>query len=289
MVQKKAWHVPQSTCREERNQIRNVQIRNLAVLDLSGHHSLFSIHMLFLQVFRAFIHGLFTQRERRIHRITLIFISKFTGECHIQIFTPIKRIVTTGTKFGPMSPQGCEDVCPSYPRNPTMRHNFRVIRAKSGKTKEHKLKNSGIWISSGGVGVFHVKGWGPKSLICPSKPMASQTIGWDILRFLPGYAGGAQTISAETNACVLLLAPIRNPELDSSRRKLSTEAQKQSQPSWLFGEVLTDFEASVSYNTNFCSCMYRFVAGTSIFSVLGGCRGSQASRDRGDFWLWTKL
>ena len=40
---------------------------------LSGHHSLFSVHMLFPQVFLAFIHGLFRQRERQIHRIALMF------------------------------------------------------------------------------------------------------------------------------------------------------------------------------------------------------------------------
>ena len=27
-----------------------------------------------------------------------------------------------------------------------------------------------LWIFSGGVGLFHVKGWGPKSSVCPSKP-----------------------------------------------------------------------------------------------------------------------
>ena len=27
-----------------------------------------------------------------------------------------------------------------------------------------------VWIFSGGVGVFHTKGWGPKSSVCPSKP-----------------------------------------------------------------------------------------------------------------------
>ena len=35
--------------------------------------------------------------------------------------------------------------------------------------KEHKPKLL-VWISSGGVGVFHVNAWGPKSSVCPSKP-----------------------------------------------------------------------------------------------------------------------
>ena len=41
--------------------------------NLSGHHSLFSVHTLFPQVFGAFIHGFFLQRERQIHTITLVF------------------------------------------------------------------------------------------------------------------------------------------------------------------------------------------------------------------------
>ena len=63
----------------------------------------FSVHMLFPQVFQAFIHGFFLQQERRIHTITLMHysLSKFTGEWFanhsnpIHICTPITRIVTT--------------------------------------------------------------------------------------------------------------------------------------------------------------------------------------------------
>ena len=32
-------------------------------------------------------------------------------------------------------------------------------------------------IFSGGVGAFHVKGWGPKSSVCPSKPRESNFFG----------------------------------------------------------------------------------------------------------------
>ena len=38
-------------------------------------------------------------------------------------------------------------------------------------------------IFSGGVGVFHMKGWGPKSSVCPSKPGKSNFFGGDI----PGF------------------------------------------------------------------------------------------------------
>ena len=36
--------------------------------------------------------------------------------------------------------------------------------------KKSTNPNFSVRILSGGVGVFHVKGWGPKSSICPSKP-----------------------------------------------------------------------------------------------------------------------
>ena len=34
-----------------------------------------------------------------------------------------------------------------------------------------------VRISSGGVGVFHVNGWGPKSSVCPSKPRKTKLLG----------------------------------------------------------------------------------------------------------------
>ena len=34
-----------------------------------------------------------------------------------------------------------------------------------------------VRISSGGVGVFYVKGWGPKSSVCPSKPRETKLLG----------------------------------------------------------------------------------------------------------------
>ena len=44
-----------------------------------------------------------------------------------------------------------------------------------------------VWMSSSGVGVFHLKGWGPKSSVCPSKPRETKLFGeisrdfcWDI-------------------------------------------------------------------------------------------------------------
>ena len=49
-------------------------------------------------------------------------------------------------------------------------------------------------ISLGGVGVFQVKGWGPKSSVCASKPRDTKLSWWDIPGFLPGYPGGARKV-----------------------------------------------------------------------------------------------
>ena len=40
-----------------------------------------------------------------------------------------------------------------------------------------------VRICSGGVGVFHVKGWGPKSSVCPSKPGKPNLFWRDIPEF----------------------------------------------------------------------------------------------------------
>ena len=46
--------------------------------------------------------------------------------------------------------------------------------------KKSTNPNFRVWIFSGGVGVFHVKGWGPKSSIRPSKPREIKLFGRDI-------------------------------------------------------------------------------------------------------------
>ena len=58
----------------------------------------------------------------------------------------------------------------------------------SGKKKEPKPKLL-VRIPSGGVGVFHVKGWGPKSSVCPSNPSETKIFGRmsrDFCRDIPG-------------------------------------------------------------------------------------------------------
>ena len=55
--------------------------------------------------------------------------------------------------------------------------------------KRNPNPNCLVRISSGGVGVFHVKGWGPKSSVCPSKPRETKLFGGtsrDFARDIPG-------------------------------------------------------------------------------------------------------
>ena len=49
--------------------------------------------------------------------------------------------------------------------------------AKIQARKKNPNLNFWVRIFSGGVGVFHVKGWGPKSSVCPSKPRESNFFG----------------------------------------------------------------------------------------------------------------
>ena len=46
--------------------------------------------------------------------------------------------------------------------------------------KRNPNPNFGVRISSGGVGVFHVKGWGPRSSVCPFEAQGNQTFWRDI-------------------------------------------------------------------------------------------------------------
>ena len=57
-----------------------------------------------------------------------------------------------------------------------------------GQTRKRSTNpNFLVWISSGGVGVFHVNGWGPKSSVCLSKPREPKLLGRISRAFLPGY------------------------------------------------------------------------------------------------------
>ena len=60
---------------------------------------------------------------------------------------------------------------------------------KETSHKEKGTQTSGLRIFLGGVGVFHVKGWGPKSSVCPSKPRETKLFG-GISRHFAGISGG---------------------------------------------------------------------------------------------------
>ena len=78
-----------------------------------------------------------------------------------------------------------------------------VTGLNSGKQKNPN-PNFLVWISSaGGVGVFHVKGWGPKSSVCPSR-IPHFLAGYPGI--LPGYPGGARKVWEKK--CVQFSSPI---------------------------------------------------------------------------------
>ena len=75
----------------------------------------------------------------------------------------------------------------------------------SVKKKEPKPKLL-VRISSGGVGIFHVKGWGPKSWVCPSKLRKAKLFG-GISRDFAGYPGGPKNV--EKKKFVLNFRPLK--------------------------------------------------------------------------------
>ena len=107
----------------------------------SGHHSLFSVHVLFPQGFFG-VHSrvLFTTRTLNSHNHSYVHYSlpKFTGEWftnrtnHIQIFTPITRIVATKVGF-------------------KSKHNFFLRRFLRGKYGQKMPKSPNIFWWGGGL------------------------------------------------------------------------------------------------------------------------------------------
>ena len=71
-----------------------------------------------------------------------------------------------------------------------LKQNFEIfskICPEIQARKRNPNPNFLVRIFSGGVGVFHMKGWGPKSSVCPSKPRETKLLGgisrgycWDI-------------------------------------------------------------------------------------------------------------
>ena len=72
--------------------------------------------------------------------------------------------------------------------------------------KKSTNPNFWVWISSGGVGVFDVKGWGPKSSACPSKPRELRLFGGMSRDFCWGIPEGARKVWEE-KVCVQFSFP----------------------------------------------------------------------------------
>ena len=66
--------------------------------------------------------------------------------------------------------------------------------------KRNPNPNFWVRISSGGVGVFHVNGWGPKTSVCPSKSRETKLFG-GVPRDFAGVSRGC-TKSLRKNVCV---------------------------------------------------------------------------------------
>ena len=76
---------------------------------------------------------------------------------------------------------------------------YHSCQSISQARKRSTNPNFWIRISSVGMGVFHVKGWGPKRSVCPLKPREKKPFLWEIPRDVAG--GGGQRV------CVQNLAP----------------------------------------------------------------------------------
>ena len=87
---------------------------------------------------------------------------------------PVSYFEVTVSFFGlHRAPAGCPDC--------------QKVDVQARKTNPNL--NFGTRTFSGGVGVFHTKGWGPKSSVCPSKPGKSNFFG-GISRDFAGISRG---------------------------------------------------------------------------------------------------
>ena len=109
---------------------------------------------------------------------------------------------------------------------PKVRTNKNQGAAKGQARRRNPTPNFLVPISSRGVGVFHVKGWGPKTSVCPSKKGKPN--------LLAGYPGVCRDIPGvpqklEKQVCIKFLAPkiakrraaigIQNPKPRNSLNK----------------------------------------------------------------------
>ena len=112
----------------------------------------------------------------------------------------------------------------------------------SGEKKEPKPELF-VRISSVGVGVFHVKGWGPKNPVCPSKPRETKLFGGISPGILPGYPGGCPKSFRQKidTICVQrkLFLPVcgNQPEDITQKRVHTDQLTARDRGHWFFFSV----------------------------------------------------
>ena len=79
------------------------------------------------------------------------------------------------------------------------------VTPKYHERKRNPNQNFRGRISSGRVGVFHLKGWRPKGSVCPSKPRENKLFGRDIPGILPGYPGGCPQSLRRKSLCSIFV------------------------------------------------------------------------------------
>ena len=96
--------------------------------------------------------------------------SAYFREVSAYFFSKLVSIFFLETSFEKLWQPGVYNDTNTKPRG-------SFIRPLNQGRKRNPNLNFLVRIFSGGVGVFHVKGWGPKSSVCPSKPGKSNFLG----------------------------------------------------------------------------------------------------------------
>ena len=97
-----------------------------------------------------------------------------------------------------------EEACRSIQQSLDWVHDALSSRSDENQARKRST-NANFWvrISSGGVGVFHVKGWGPTSSVCSSKPRETKCFGgisWDFA----GICWGCPKSLSKKSLCSIL-------------------------------------------------------------------------------------
>ena len=126
--------------------------------------------------------------------------------------------------------------------------NFQCL-VKFQARKQSTNPNLWIWISSAGVGVFRVKGWGAKSLACPLKCRENK------LRDIPGLPGGARKVWENQNIWPLKLS------VDQQNYKCASWGNTfhKTRNNWPLGELIQQHFPRTCNSENFWRVFLRFL------------------------------